>query len=70
MHGTPKPIGVPRAIRFTVCQFMRDNWLSDRVFRSYDAILEHCCHAWNRLADQPWRVMSLGLRDWAMSIHQ
>ena len=49
---------------------MRDNWLSDRVFRSYDAILEHCCHAWNRLADQPWRVMSLGLRDWAMSIHQ
>jgi transposase len=48
-----------------VWQFMRDNWLSNRVFQSYDAIVGHCCHAWNRLAEQPWRVMSIGLRDWA-----
>ena len=46
-------------------QFMRDNWLSNRIFRSYDGILDHCCHAWNKLADQPWRIMSIGLRDWA-----
>ena len=26
-----------------VWQFMRENWLSNRVFESYDAILEHCC---------------------------
>ena len=45
-------------------QFLRNNWLSNRVFRSYDAIVDHCCDAWNRLADQPWRVMSLGLRQW------
>ena len=49
-----------------VWQFMRDNWLSNRVFRSYDAIVDHCCHAWNQLVDRPWRVMSIGLRDWAM----
>jgi DDE superfamily endonuclease len=48
-----------------VWQFMRDNWLSNRVFQSYEAIVDHCCHAWNRLVDQPWRIMSLGLRDWA-----
>src|SRR5260370_12490082 len=30
-----------------VWQFMRDNWLSNRVFRSYGDILEHCCFAWN-----------------------
>ena len=48
-----------------VWQFMRDNWLSNRVFASYDAIVDHCCFAWNKLADQPWRVMSIGLRDWA-----
>jgi transposase len=48
-----------------VWQFMRDNWLSNRVFTSYDNILDHCCYAWNRLANQPWRIMSLGLRDWA-----
>jgi hypothetical protein len=48
-----------------IWQFIRDNWLSNRVFRSYDDILEHCCHAWNRLIDQPWTIMSIGLRDWA-----
>jgi len=26
-----------------IWQFMRDNWLSNRVFRSYDDILDHCC---------------------------
>jgi len=48
-----------------VWQFIRNNWLSNRVFASYDAIVDHCCDGWNRLADQPWRVMSIGLRDWA-----
>jgi hypothetical protein len=29
-------------------QFIRDNWLSNRVFGSYDDILDHCCFAWNK----------------------
>ena len=33
-----------------VWQFMRDNWLSNCVFKSYDDILDHCCQAWNKLA--------------------
>ena len=48
-----------------VWQFMRDNWLSNRIFTSYDDIVDHCCFAWNNLVDQPWRIMSLGLRQWA-----
>ncbi|ESY09263.1 transposase [Mesorhizobium sp. LNJC395A00] len=48
-----------------IWQFMRDNWLSNRIFKSYDDILDHCCFAWNRLIDQPWRIMSIGLRRWA-----
>jgi transposase len=48
-----------------VWQFMRDNWLSNRVFPSAEAVVDHCCDAWNRLVDQPWRIMSIGLRDWA-----
>ena len=48
-----------------VWQFMRDNWLSNRVFASYDALLDHCCAAWNKLVDQPWLIMSIGLREWA-----
>ena len=48
-----------------VWQFMRDNWLSNRVFRGHDDIVAHCCDAWNRLFDQPWRIMSIGMREWA-----
>ena len=48
-----------------VWQFMRDNWLSNRIFPSGEDLVTHCCEAWNKLIDQPWRIMSLGLRDWA-----
>ena len=40
---------------------MRDNWLSNRVFTSYPDILDHCCEAWNKLIEQPWTIMSIGL---------
>jgi len=36
-----------------VWHFMRDNWLSNRVFNSYDDIVDHCCEAWNKLVPQP-----------------
>jgi transposase len=48
-----------------VWQFMRDNWLSNRVFKNYDDIVAHCCESWNKLTNQPWRIMSIGRRDWA-----
>ncbi len=48
-----------------IWQFMRQNWLSNLVFQSYDDILEHCCFAWNQLTSQPWKIMSIGARDWA-----
>jgi transposase len=34
-----------------VWQFMRDNWLSNRICKSYDDILDHYCFAWNRFVD-------------------
>lgn len=48
-----------------IWQFMRDNWLSNRVFKDYDDIVAHCCEAWNKLINQPWRIRSIGMRDWA-----
>jgi len=50
-----------------VWQFLRETWLSNRIFRSYRDILDHCARAWKRLTDQPWLIMSIGLRQWAMS---
>ena len=47
-----------------IWQFMRENWLSNRIFTSYNDLLDHCCAAWNKLADQPWHIMTIGLRDW------
>ena len=41
------------------------NWLSNRIFKSYDDIVDHCCYAWNTLLDRPWKIMSIGLRQWA-----
>ncbi len=49
-----------------IWQFMRQNWLSNRVFKSFDDIVDHCCYAWNTLIDQPWKIMSIARRDWAI----
>ena len=46
-----------------IWHFMRENWISNRVFASHTAILDQCCAAWNRLTDQPSLIMSIGLRD-------
>jgi putative transposase len=46
-----------------IWQFMRENWLSNRIFESYKQIVDHCRHAWNKLIDQPWRIMPIGMRE-------
>ena len=48
-----------------IWQFMRDNWLSNRIFKSYEDIVALCCQAWNKLIDQPWKIMSIATRKWA-----
>ena len=36
-----------------IWQYLRQNWLSNRVLEDYDAILEAGCQAWNKLINQP-----------------
>ena len=50
-----------------IWQFMRDNWLSNRIFEDYEAIVDACCDAWMRLMERPWKIMSIGLREWAFA---
>ena len=45
-------------------QFLRQTFLSIRVFETYDAILDAACEAWNAILKAPSRIMSIGLRDW------
>ena len=48
-----------------VWQFLRQTWLSNCVFDTYEAIIEAACDAWNRLMDQPQAITSIGMRTWA-----
>lgn len=48
-----------------VWQYLRQNFLSNRVFDDYDAILDACCKAWKAFIALPDVVRSLTARDWA-----
>ena len=48
-----------------IWQYMRANWLSNRVFETYDAIIDAACEAWQKLIAQPQTIKSIGMRDWA-----
>ncbi len=48
-----------------IWQYMRQNWLSNSVFETYDAIIDVGCEAWNKLLKQPETINSIGMRSWA-----
>ena len=48
-----------------VWAYLRSNTLSNRIYESYDAIVDACCNAWNWFANQPERITTIGTRDWA-----
>jgi len=48
-----------------IWQYIRANWLCNRVFDTYDEIIDAACDAWNRLIAEPKTITSIGMRDWA-----
>ena len=36
-----------------VCQYLRQNWISNTVFENYDAIVDAACDAWRKLTARP-----------------
>jgi transposase len=48
-----------------VWQHLRQTWLSNRVFETYEEIIDAACDAWNRLIAQPGTITSIGSREWA-----
>jgi len=48
-----------------VWQHLRQTWLSNRVFETYEEIIDAACDAWNRLIAQPHTITSIGSREWA-----
>ena len=48
-----------------VWQYLRQTWLSNRVFETYEAIIEAACEAWRNLLAQPETSTSISLREGA-----
>jgi hypothetical protein len=48
-----------------IWQYLRQNQLSNRIFDSYEVIVDVCCDAWNALTAEPGRMRSIATRRWA-----
>ena len=48
-----------------IWQYLRQTYLSNRVFKTYTAILDACQDAWRKLLAETGRIASIATRDWA-----
>jgi transposase len=48
-----------------IWQYIRENWLSNTVFETYDDIVKAACDAWNKLVALPQTIKSIATRQWA-----
>jgi DDE superfamily endonuclease len=51
-----------------IWQFLRQNYLANRVFDTYAAIVDACCDAWNALVAAPDTIRSIATRAWAITV--
>ena len=51
-----------------VWQYLRDRYLSGRLFSGTRAIVDACCAAWNNLIAENGRIQSLTDFDWARQV--
>ena len=49
-----------------IWQYLRQTYLSNRVFKNYTDILDACQDAWRKLLDETGRIASIATRDWAI----
>ena len=52
-----------------VWQYLRDRYLSGRLFSGTRAIVDACCAAWNNLIAEIGRIRSLANFDWAQQVN-
>lgn len=51
-----------------VWEYLRGNFLSHRVWQTYDDILKACGEAWNKFMAMPARIASITRREWAKPV--
>ncbi len=47
-----------------IWQYLRQTYLSNRVFRDHDGLLDAASSAWNKLTAEPGRIASIATRSW------
>lgn len=48
-----------------IWQFLRQTYLSRRIFKNYEDIVDWACRAWCALLNEPGRIQSITYREWA-----
>lgn len=51
-----------------VWQVMKQRWLSNRCYESYESIVNASCEAWNMISRATEKLKSLTQRDWSIFI--
>ena len=50
-----------------IWQYLRQTYLANRVFENWEAVMDACCDAWNRLTAETGRIKSIATRKWAIT---
>jgi transposase len=48
--------------------YLRERFLSHRLFETFEAVVNACCRAWNDLVAQPGRLLSLTAFPWIQKV--
>lgn len=48
-----------------IWEYLRKNKLANRLYQTYEDIVDACCEAWNSLMATPERIASIATRSWA-----
>ena len=49
-----------------VWDFLRENYLSNRIFSTWDSLVDAICWAWNKLCESPEKINKIGTREWVI----
>ena len=51
-----------------IWEFLRQNYLANSVYETYETIVDACCSAWNALVAAPETIRSIASRAWAEAV--
>lgn len=47
-----------------VWEYLKNNFLSNKIFKNLQQVIDACCEAWSQLCSEEGRIRSIGTRSW------